>query len=98
MSKGVGSNLRVQVQLTCERIRLIFDLFSLFFPFFLVFFFFFWLFFLKLLLHTKDAHKILMGFFLVWPCIKCTSDCIVMNSYWTTLEYDECNVILHGIC
>ncbi len=28
----------------------------------------------------------------------CTSGCIVANSYWTTLEYDECNVIFHGVC
>jgi len=27
-----------------------------------------------------------------------SSDCIIMSSYWTTLEYDECNVIFHGVC
>jgi hypothetical protein len=25
------------------------------------------------------------------------SDCVVTSNYWTTLEYDECNV-LHGVC
>ncbi len=61
MSKGVGSNLRVQVQLTCERIRLIFDLFSLFFPFFMVFILFLFLF--KTLITHKGCSQDINGFF-----------------------------------
>ncbi len=26
------------------------------------------------------------------------SSCVATNNCWTTLEYDECNVIFHGIC
>jgi hypothetical protein len=33
-----------------------------------------------------------------WALNDCTSGCIVANIYWTTLEYDECNVIFHGVC
>jgi hypothetical protein len=28
----------------------------------------------------------------------CTSGCIATSSYSTTLEYDECNVVFHGVC
>ncbi len=45
-------------------------------------------------------HKILVDvvFTMAMHQGDCTSGCIAMNSYWTTLEYDECNVVFHGLC
>jgi hypothetical protein len=54
-----GFNIK-NVWLTCERIKLIFGLFSLFLPFFHGFYLLF--IYLLFLLHTMDAHKILVAF------------------------------------
>jgi hypothetical protein len=27
----------------------------------------------------------------------CTSDCIAVNDYWITLEFDDCNIFFHRV-
>jgi hypothetical protein len=54
------------------------------------------------LLHTMDErrHKILVAlcFYYGHALSDYTNGCIVVNNYWTTLEYDEYNVVFHGVC
>jgi hypothetical protein len=44
---------------------------------------------------NEHRHKILVALIFIMAMQKsdCTSDCIAMRSYWTTLEHDECNVV-----
>ncbi len=87
---------------------LFFSLFSFFSCSFLCFFlslcFFFGAFYYK---NTMDERrpKILMvqdidgpNFYYGHPSSHCTSDLIATNTYYTTLEYDECVAIFFRVC
>jgi hypothetical protein len=86
--------------LTCEKIRLTFKVFYLFFFSFMVFSNFYFFFFLTLITQRMSITQDINGsyFYYGHALSDCTSGCIVMSSYWTSLEYDDCNVNVHGIC
>ncbi len=98
----MGSNSKTQnVWLTCERIMLTFGLFFLFFFFFHGLFYFFFFYFFPLTTYNGWASAQDIGGFCFYyghASSDCTSGCIAMSSYWTTLEYDEWNVVFHGVC
>jgi hypothetical protein len=103
MCKGIGSNLKVQlIKMWDSHVRGLNFLF-LFSLFLFIFFMFFYLFLTFSMLfcvfyykNTMDEcrHKILVVLFFYYgqPSSHCTSGLIATNSYYTTLEYDECIV------
>ncbi len=92
------SNIK-NVWLTCERIRLTFGLFSLL-PFFHGLFYFL-CFFLILITHNGWAYAQDIDSFCFYnghASSDCTSVYSATSNYWTILDYDEGNVVFHGVC
>ncbi len=68
------------------------------FSFFIFFLFFGFLFLLQTIDERRHKISVALVFTMVMHWVIIPSDCIATNSYLTTLEYDECNVIFHGVC